>query len=62
MTQWVTNPRTLVIHGASEYENEDSYFTIVAVPKLGCLDCKLLRDEYYPNTGDCKLIFDFFIL
>lgn len=55
MTQWKSDPRTLIIHGASEDENEDSsYYTIVSVPKLGCLDCRKLRDDYYPNPSDCK--------
>lgn len=56
MTQWLTNQRMLVVHGAGEFENEDSYFTIVAVPKLGCLDCIQMRNEYYPNSADCKFL------
>nr|XP_014092377.1 uncharacterized protein LOC106618959 [Bactrocera oleae] len=46
MTQWKrTDPRILIVHGAAENENEDSYITYVKVPKLGCLDCKKLRDN-----------------
>lgn len=44
MAQWVTNPRVLIVHGAAENENEESYLTYVKVPKLGCLDCKKLRE------------------
>lgn len=50
MTQWLTNSRTLIVHGASDYENEDSYISIIAVPKLGCLDCKVFRDEYSDDS------------
>lgn len=57
MIQWKTDARTLVIHGGSDDENEDSsYYTVVAVPRLGCLDCKQLRDDHYPDSNDCKLI------
>ncbi|XP_017472984.1 PREDICTED: uncharacterized protein LOC108363958 [Rhagoletis zephyria] len=45
MTQWkCSDPRILIVHGAAENENEDSYITYVKVPKLGCLDCKKMRD------------------
>ena len=45
MSQWKSgDPRVLIVHGAAEDENEDSYITYVKVPKLGCLDCKKLRD------------------
>ena len=45
MSQWKSgDPRVLIIHGAAEDENEDSYITYVKVPKLGCLECKKLRD------------------
>ena len=44
MTQWYSKPGILIVHGASEFENEDSYITIFRVPKLGCLDCKELRE------------------
>lgn len=50
MTQWLTNSRTLIVHGASDFENEDSYISIIAVPKLGCLDCKVFRDEYSDDS------------
>lgn len=52
MAQWKTNPRVLVIHGAGGCESEDSYITIVAVPNLGCLDCKKLRDEFCTDAVD----------
>lgn len=55
MSQWKSNPRILIVHGAGGYENEDSYVTIVAVPNLGCRDCKQLRDDYYSDSFDCKL-------
>uniref|UniRef100_W8C9T5 DDB1-and CUL4-associated factor 15 n=1 Tax=Ceratitis capitata TaxID=7213 RepID=W8C9T5_CERCA len=46
MTQWkCSDPRILIVHGAAENENEDSYITYVKVPKLGCLDCRKLRDN-----------------
>lgn len=32
------------MHGAPEEENEDSYITYVKVPKLGCNECRKLRD------------------
>lgn len=52
MAQWKTNPRVLVVHGGGGCESEDSYITIVAVPSLGCLDCKKLRDEFYADSLD----------
>ncbi|XP_055381054.1 uncharacterized protein LOC129611773 [Condylostylus longicornis] len=51
MSQWYSNPRILVVHGASEAENEDSYITIVRVPKLGCIDCKDLREREFNEDG-----------
>lgn len=54
MSQWKSNPRILIVHGAGGYENEDSYVTIVAVPNLCCRDCKQLRDDYYSDLFDCK--------
>lgn len=57
MAQWKTNPRVLVVHGGGGCESEDSYITVVAVPNLGCLDCKKLRDEFYADTmdGTCSI-------
>lgn len=52
MAQWKTNPRVLVVHGGGGCESEDSYITVVAVPNLGCLDCKKLRDEFCADTMD----------
>ncbi|XP_067617826.1 uncharacterized protein [Eurosta solidaginis] len=46
MTQWkCSDPRILIVHGAAENENEDSYITYVKVPRLGCVECKKLRDN-----------------
>lgn len=53
MSQWKSNARTLIVHGSGGSESEDSYITIVAVPNLGCLDCKKIRDEF--DTGDGNL-------
>ncbi|XP_065079248.1 uncharacterized protein LOC135702160 [Ochlerotatus camptorhynchus] len=44
ITQWKTDQQLLIIHGASEKEDLDSYITVVRVPKLGCMDCKQMRD------------------
>ncbi|EAT42239.1 AAEL006208-PA, partial [Aedes aegypti] len=44
ITQWKTDQRLLIVHGASEKEDQDSYVTVVRVPKLGCMDCKQMRD------------------
>ncbi|XP_013103572.1 uncharacterized protein LOC106084434 [Stomoxys calcitrans] len=45
MIQWKScDPRILIVHGASEEENEDSYLTYIKVPKLGCLECRKQRD------------------
>lgn len=52
MAQWKSNPKVLIVHGGGGCESEDSYITIVAVPNLGCLDCKKLRDEFYTDTID----------
>lgn len=52
MAQWKTNPRVLVVHGGGGCESEDSYISVVAVPNLGCLDCKKLRDEFCADTMD----------
>lgn len=52
MAQWKTNPRVLIVHGGGGCESEDSYISVVAVPNLGCLDCKKLRDEFYADAMD----------
>ncbi|XP_055617132.1 uncharacterized protein LOC129762672 [Toxorhynchites rutilus septentrionalis] len=44
ITQWNTDQQLLIVHGASEKDDFDSYITVVRVPRLGCLDCKQLRD------------------
>lgn len=54
MSQWKSNPRVLIVHGGGGPENEDSYITIVAVPNLGCLDCKKLRDECFSDMYEGK--------
>lgn len=55
MSQWKSNARTLIVHGGGGCESEDSYITIVAVPNLGCLDCKKLRDEFDADLMDGKI-------
>lgn len=45
MTQWLNDSRFLIVHGASESFQEDSYITIASVPKLGCKDCIQMRDN-----------------
>lgn len=55
LTQWTSNQNTLVVHGTSELDYDDSYLTIVSVPKLGCLDCKKLRDEFYTDLDGGKI-------
>lgn len=54
MCQWPGRPRTLVVHGSCKYEHEDSYVSVVAVPRLGCLDCRRLRDRLpcSPDNGE----------
>ncbi|XP_055607537.1 uncharacterized protein LOC129755166 [Uranotaenia lowii] len=44
ITQWKTDRQLLVVHGASEKEDCDSYMTLVRVPRLGCLECRQVRD------------------
>lgn len=51
MSQWKSNTRSLIVHGSGGCESEDSYITIVAVPNLGCLDCKAIRDEFDAEDG-----------
>ncbi|XP_039445838.1 uncharacterized protein LOC120425387 [Culex pipiens pallens] len=51
MTQWKTDQRLLLVHGASEKDDCDSYVTVVRVPTLGCLDCRKLRDETAEEDG-----------
>ncbi|XP_062534995.1 uncharacterized protein LOC134204184 [Armigeres subalbatus] len=57
ITQWKTDQRLLIIHGASEKDDLDSYVTVVRVPKLGCMDCKQMRiaDEDDGNGGEGSL-------
>lgn len=58
MAQWKTNPRVLIIHGGGggggceSEDSQDSYITVAAVPNLGCLDCKKLRDEFCTDAMD----------
>lgn len=47
MTQWTSSSSVLVVHGESDTNENDSYITYIRVPKLGCLDCKELRKDYY---------------
>lgn len=57
ITQWKTDQHLLIVHGASEKEDLDSYITVVRVPKLGCMDCKQMRksDEEDGNGGQGTL-------
>lgn len=52
MIQWVSNPRLLIVHGTSECENEESYLTYIAVPKLGCRECSEIRKS--ESDENCK--------
>lgn len=52
MSQWKSNPRILIVHGSGGSDGEDSYISFVAVPKLNCLDCKKLRDEFNSESID----------
>ncbi|KAG5673526.1 hypothetical protein PVAND_003567 [Polypedilum vanderplanki] len=45
MTQWKTDPRTIIVHGSSEIDDQHSFASIIRVPKLGCLNCKRLREN-----------------
>uniref|UniRef100_A0A182IQT7 DDB1- and CUL4-associated factor 15 WD40 repeat-containing domain-containing protein n=1 Tax=Anopheles atroparvus TaxID=41427 RepID=A0A182IQT7_ANOAO len=45
-TQWKTESQLLIVHGSSTNDESDSYVTMVRVPKLGCLDCKQVRDAH----------------
>lgn len=56
ISQWMSNPRTLIVHGAGECDNEDSYISVVSVPKLGCLDCKQIHDEVNADPTECKYL------
>ncbi|XP_019541474.3 uncharacterized protein LOC109412287 [Aedes albopictus] len=51
ITQWKTDQRLLIVHGASEKEDMDSYVTVVRVPKLGCMDCKQMRTADEEDGG-----------
>uniref|UniRef100_A0A182PNI8 DDB1- and CUL4-associated factor 15 WD40 repeat-containing domain-containing protein n=1 Tax=Anopheles epiroticus TaxID=199890 RepID=A0A182PNI8_9DIPT len=46
ITQWKTDNGLLIVHGDNGYKDSDSYVTMVRVPKLGCLDCKQVRDAH----------------
>lgn len=56
ISQWMSNQRTLIVHGAGECDNEDSYISVVSVPKLGCLDCKKIHEELNTDPPDCKYL------
>uniref|UniRef100_A0A336MM12 CSON003535 protein n=1 Tax=Culicoides sonorensis TaxID=179676 RepID=A0A336MM12_CULSO len=47
MTQWSSDSAVLIINGESDTIDSDSYITYVRVPKLGCLDCRELRGDYF---------------
>lgn len=55
ISQWMSNPRILIVHGAGECDNEDSYISVVSVPKLGCLDCKKIHEELNSDPQEGKL-------
>ncbi len=42
------------MHGAGECDNEDSYISVVSVPKLGCMDCKKIHEELNADPSECK--------
>ncbi|XP_050087614.1 uncharacterized protein LOC126572392 [Anopheles aquasalis] len=44
ITQWKTDSQLLIVHGGNLNEESDSYVTMVRVPKLGCLECRVVRD------------------
>ncbi|XP_050068332.1 uncharacterized protein LOC126556847 [Anopheles maculipalpis] len=46
ITQWKTDSQLLIVHGGNWNEDSESYVTMVRVPKLGCLDCKQVRDAH----------------
>ncbi|XP_058057363.1 uncharacterized protein LOC131208582 [Anopheles bellator] len=46
ITQWKTDSGLLIVHGGNMNEESDSYVTMVRVPKLGCLDCRVVRDAH----------------
>lgn len=45
MTQWSSEPNTLIVHGCSEIDDHHSFVSILRVPALGCLSCKQLRES-----------------
>lgn len=56
--QWLSNSRILIVHGAGECPNEESYITYTAVPKMGCKDCNDIRknessDKHYQTDTLC---------
>ncbi|XP_030375999.1 uncharacterized protein LOC115625176 [Scaptodrosophila lebanonensis] len=61
MAQWKNaDKQILLVHGAAIEESEESYITYVKVPKLGCLECKKLRDDgpysfYNAHCLNCNL-------
>lgn len=52
MTQWKSDSRTLIIHGASDIDDTESFISFIRIPKLGCLECKQLRDSEYLDGGE----------
>lgn len=45
ITQWSSDPQTLIIHGSSEIDDQHSFISFMKIPKLGCLDCKQIREH-----------------
>lgn len=58
IVQWKSHPDVLVIHGDAQEDTEDSYFTIVKVPKQGCLDCR--KSKEMDEGGKFFLLITFF--
>ena len=52
MTQWSSDLRTLIIHGASEIDDQDSFISLIRIPKMGCLDCKIMRDNEFLEISE----------
>lgn len=52
MTQWKSDLRTLIIHGASDIDDTESFVSIIRIPKLACLECKTLRDSDFLDGGE----------
>ena len=45
MTQWSSDPNTLIVHGCSEIDDHHSFVSIVNLPRVGCISCKKMREN-----------------